>query len=188
MSSTFSLCLSTILLTFRFPLFVVCLFSGCITTSQELLLQTHSLTPLLDILHPPPDSSPSSSAPKLPFISISPQSLSSISASLPSPIPLPILLHRIRSFLPSIGIPHVADLTFARHISLSETVREFNERKLGLEGSGGLPMLASACPGWVCYAEKAHGEVLDKVARGRSSMGIMGGLVKGWWARRNGVE
>ena len=34
----------------------------------------------------------------------------------------------------------------------------------GREGAGGgahrgpLPMLASACPGWVCYAEKTHGE------------------------------
>ena len=49
-------------------------------------------------------------------------------------------------------------------------------------------MLASACPGWVCYAEKAHGEVLEKVGKGRSAMGVMGALVKGWWARRNNVE
>jgi hypothetical protein len=28
-------------------------------------------------------------------------------------------------------------------------------------GSGqGLPMLASACPGWVCYAEKTHGDYI----------------------------
>ena len=27
----------------------------------------------------------------------------------------------------------------------------------GLPGSQPLPMLASACPGWVCYAEKTHG-------------------------------
>jgi iron only hydrogenase large subunit-like protein len=146
--------------------------SGCITTS-------HSLGPLLDLL---PPNAPT----KVPFLTISPQSLSSLSASLPSPIPLPILLHRIRTFLPTIGIPHVADLTFARHISLSEAVREFAERRRG-EG-GGLPMLASACPGWVCYAEKAHGEVLEKVGKGRSGMGVMGALVKGWWARRNGVE
>ena len=24
--------------------------------------------------------------------------------------------------------------------------------------ANGLPMLASACPGWICYAEKTHGE------------------------------
>lgn len=36
-------------------------------------------------------------------------------------------------------------------------------------GSGGqpLPMLASACPGWVCYAEKTHGDhVLPYIATG----------------------
>ena len=26
--------------------------------------------------------------------------------------------------------------------------------------SGSLPMLASACPGWVCYAEKTHGDLV----------------------------
>ncbi|CDZ98585.1 iron hydrogenase [Phaffia rhodozyma] len=153
--------------------------SGCITTSQELLLQTHSLTPLLELL---PPNEPT----KTLFLSISPQSLSSISASLPTPLPLSTLLHRIQSFLPSIGIPHIADLTFARHLSLSETVQEFYERKAGQ--GGGLPMLASGCPGWICYAEKAHGEVLEKVGKGRSAMGIMGGLVKGWWARRNSID
>jgi iron only hydrogenase large subunit-like protein len=34
--------------------------------------------------------------------------------------------------------------------------------------AGPLPMLASACPGWVCYAEKTHGEhVLPYISTGR---------------------
>lgn len=154
--------------------------SGCITTSQELLLQTHSLNPLLELL---PPNAPS----KTIFLTISSQSLSSLSASLSSPLPLSTLLHRLHTFLPSIGIAHTADVTFARHISLSETIREFEERKAGAD-KGGLPMLASACPGWICYAEKAHGEVLEKVGRGRSAMGVMGALVKGWWARKHAIE
>lgn len=28
------------------------------------------------------------------------------------------------------------------------------------EPAGPLPMLASACPGWVCYAEKTHGSYI----------------------------
>ena len=40
----------------------------------------------------------------------------------------------------------------------------------GSSGGGGgqpLPMLASACPGWVCYAEKTHGDhVLPYIATG----------------------
>ena len=35
--------------------------------------------------------------------------------------------------------------------------------------SGTLPMLASACPGWVCYAEKTHGDlVLPFISAARS--------------------
>lgn len=32
-----------------------------------------------------------------------------------------------------------------------------------------LPMLASACPGWVCYAEKTHGKlVLPNISTAKS--------------------
>ena len=35
--------------------------------------------------------------------------------------------------------------------------------------SSTLPMLASACPGWVCYAEKTHGDtVLPYISTTRS--------------------
>lgn len=56
-----------------------------------------------------------------------------------------------------------------------------------LQGNG-LPMLASACPGWVCYAEKAHGELLGFVSAVRSSQGIMGALVKQWWGPKQGKK
>lgn len=37
------------------------------------------------------------------------------------------------------------------------------------ERSSTLPMLASACPGWVCYAEKTHGDlVLPFISTARS--------------------
>lgn len=42
----------------------------------------------------------------------------------------------------------------------------------GVRGSGNaqrLPMLASACPGWVCYAEKTHGDyVLPHISATKS--------------------
>lgn len=41
-------------------------------------------------------------------------------------------------------------------------------------------MLASACPGWICYAEKAHGEMLPFIARTKSPQQVMGTLVKHW--------
>ncbi|EGN99768.1 hypothetical protein SERLA73DRAFT_179963 [Serpula lacrymans var. lacrymans S7.3] len=49
-------------------------------------------------------------------------------------------------------------------------------------------MLASACPGWICYAEKAHSEMLPFIARTKSPQQIMGTLVKSWignqWGKR----
>ena len=42
-------------------------------------------------------------------------------------------------------------------------------RSRGDIGAETLPMLASACPGWVCYAEKTHGEyVLPYISTTRS--------------------
>lgn len=48
-----------------------------------------------------------------------------------------------------------------------------------------LPMLASACPGWICYAEKTHGQLLPYVAATKSPQQIMGTMVKTYFASRN---
>ena len=42
-----------------------------------------------------------------------------------------------------------------------------------------LPMLASACPGWVCYAEKTQPNALPYISTAKSAQQIMGELVKG---------
>ncbi|KZT57751.1 iron hydrogenase [Calocera cornea HHB12733] len=47
-------------------------------------------------------------------------------------------------------------------------------------------MLASACPGWVCYAEKTHGEMLPFMSRVKSPQQVMGTLVKEWLGKRWG--
>ncbi|KAL4434294.1 hypothetical protein ABPG75_000735 [Micractinium tetrahymenae] len=53
---------------------------------------------------------------------------------------------------------------------------------------GPLPMLASACPGWVCYAEKTHGDhVLPYISTGKSPQAVMGTLVKRRWCSAAGL-
>ena len=48
-----------------------------------------------------------------------------------------------------------------------------------LSGSGPLPVLTSACPGWVCYAEKTHGpHILSHISAVKSPQQVMGTLVK----------
>ena len=48
-------------------------------------------------------------------------------------------------------------------------------------------VLASACPGWVCYAEKSHPKTLPHISRIKSPQGIMGTLVKRHLAESLGV-
>ena len=125
---------------------------------------------------------------KVPVISIAPQTLASLAASISSsstsPVTLRQVLRRVEAFCKDVlGFAHVFDTTFARHISLLEHVREFTERK---NGEGQLPMLASACPGWVCYAEKTHAEMLPFISRTKSPQQVTGSLVKEWMAPKWG--
>ena len=140
--------------------------------------------------------SPTPTDTRTPIISISPQTLASLSASISAnsgqpPLPLLTLLRRIRSFLvqPRNGGWRVWDTTFSRHLSLRETRIEYEQRSKGKgKEKASLPILASACPGWVCYAEKAQGDLLPLLSNVRSSQGIMGALVKQWWASKLGIQ
>ena len=127
---------------------------------------------------------PVSAEHKVPILSIAPQSLASLAASVSSSssqnVSLLQILRRVSAFCRDVlGFAHVYDTTFARHISLLEHAKEFSERKAA-GGEGKLPMLASACPGWVCYAEKTHAEILPFISRTKSPQQVMGTLVKEW--------
>jgi len=79
-----------------------------------------------------------------------------------------------------LGFYRTYDITFARHLTLLEQAREFRERKKASMEGEKLPMLSSACPGWVCYAEKTHAEMIPFMSRIKSPQQIMGTLVKSW--------
>jgi iron only hydrogenase large subunit-like protein len=147
-------------------------------------MQSHN--EVLEVLSKNPPTGPFR---KIPVLSIAPQSIASLASSISSasstPVSLHVVLRRVRAFCKSkLGFEHVFDTTFARHIALLEHAREFDERKRGVAGAGKLPMLASACPGWVCYAEKTHGEMLPFIARTKSPQQVMGTLVKQWMGKR----
>jgi iron only hydrogenase large subunit-like protein len=60
------------------------------------------------------------------------------------------------------------------------------ERRDGSDPNLKMPMLASACPGWICYAEKAHQEMLPFISRTKSPQQVMGTLVKVWLGEKWG--
>ncbi|KAF7967854.1 hypothetical protein HWV62_32862, partial [Athelia sp. TMB] len=162
--------------------------SGCITSAESVLITLQSHTEVLNVLAANP--SPAAPEHKIPVISIAPQSLASLSAALSSssrtPTDVRRVLRRVQAFCTqALGFAHAFDTTFARHVALREHAREFAERRAG---EGKLPMLASACPGWICYAEKAHAEMLPFISRTKSPQQVMGTLVKEWLGEKWGKK
>lgn len=67
------------------------------------------------------------------------------------------MTRKLKSYFKGLGVGLVLDSRFGGDIALLESAAEFVER---FQQGSGLPMLASSCPGWVCYAEKKHGEFI----------------------------
>jgi iron only hydrogenase large subunit-like protein len=81
-------------------------------------------------------------------------------------------------------VDYVFDTTFSREFSLMEAAAEFIAR-YKKQYDLPTPMLASACPGWVCYAEKTHGDfVLPYISTTKSPQQIMGTIVKYYFANQ----
>lgn len=68
------------------------------------------------------------------------------------------------------------DINFARDLSLFEQAHEFVAR---FKENKDIPVIASACPGWICYAEKSLGDLaLPHISTTKSPQQVMGTLVK----------
>ena len=50
------------------------------------------------------------------------------------------------------------------------------------------PVLTSACPGWICYAEKTHPHVLPYISRIKSPQALTGTLIKSTLAKRYNIR
>uniref|UniRef100_A0A673MMH2 Nuclear prelamin A recognition factor-like protein n=1 Tax=Sinocyclocheilus rhinocerous TaxID=307959 RepID=A0A673MMH2_9TELE len=148
--------------------------SGCITSAESVLITQQSHEDLFRVLRQ------------------NKQQVSSSEASLAAHYGLSSseVARRLTSFLKNLGVHHVFDTGFSRSFSLLESQREFLERfSRKEEDKKALPMLASACPGWICYAEKTHGEfILPYISTTRSPQQMMGSLVKGYFASQKGVS
>ncbi|XP_019646366.1 PREDICTED: cytosolic Fe-S cluster assembly factor narfl-like isoform X1 [Branchiostoma belcheri] len=157
--------------------------SGCITSAEAVLITQQSQDELYRVLEQ--NRQAQTSQEKLVVISISPQSRTSLAArynlsSLDT-------ARKLTGFFKQLGAHYVFDTTFTRDFSLLESQREFVQRFQNKDTSAPLPMLASACPGWICYAEKTHGEyVLPYISTTKSPQQIMGSLVKDHFSKQQG--
>ncbi|KAF9110366.1 hypothetical protein BGX27_006461 [Mortierella sp. AM989] len=62
-----------------------------------------------------------------------------------------------------------------------------DEPAVAVETESAMPMLASACPGWICYAEKTHGYMLPYISETKSPQQIMGSMVKNHFGSQLGL-
>ncbi|MDL2294558.1 [FeFe] hydrogenase, group A [Ruminococcaceae bacterium OttesenSCG-928-D13] len=84
-----------------------------------------------------------------------------------------------------LGFNKVFDTDTAADITIIEEGKEFVER---VQNGGTLPLLTSCCPGWSKYCEINHSDMFANISSCKSPQGMMGGLIKTYWAEKNNVD
>ncbi|KAH8915521.1 iron hydrogenase [Atractiella rhizophila] len=164
---------------------------GCITSAESILVSMQSHEEVFRALSANPN--------LVPVVTISPQSLASLAAY--HKISKRQTLHGIRHFFKSVlGFRLVLDTTFAHSLVLDQASEELisslpTSMAASSEASTSklpLPILSSACPGFVCYAEKTRSSadvLLPRLSKVKSPMAVMGWMVKeGWLSKKIGVS
>ncbi|XP_012057524.1 PREDICTED: probable cytosolic Fe-S cluster assembly factor CPIJ010948 isoform X1 [Atta cephalotes] len=154
--------------------------SGCITSAESVLVTQQSREELLRVFQEKVvQQNVGSTDSKYIIVSLSVQPVLSLAQHYE--LTPEQTLHKLAGFFYRLGADAVLDMTVADDFVLLEAAKEFVERyKASKEGmKNQLPMLSSSCPGWVCYAEKTHGNfILPYISITKSPQQIMGSLVK----------
>ncbi|XP_049866783.1 probable cytosolic Fe-S cluster assembly factor GL21135 [Pectinophora gossypiella] len=165
--------------------------SGCITSAESVLVTRQSQEELLRVFSERKytDNKEVTKDVSLIVISLSPQPVLSLAARYK--LTPEDATRKLAGYFKSLGADLVLDMTVAEDLSLLEAQQEFLQRYQDQQADPGakhLPMLASSCPGWVCYAEKTHGTfILPYISSTKSPQQIMGSLVKQFLSKQREV-
>ncbi|KAH7366262.1 hypothetical protein KP509_18G070200 [Ceratopteris richardii] len=158
--------------------------SGCVTSAETVMLEQQSVDEFLKQV---------SSAEKAVIVSVSPQSRASL-ASYYGITPLQAL-KKLTTFFKSLGVKAVFDTSCSRDMSLIESCEEFikvykAQGTSNFKGQKrGFPLLASSCPGWVCYAEKTlDASILSHISCVKSPQQAMGAIIKRFACANMGLK
>lgn len=151
--------------------------SGCITSAEGVLITQQSQEELLKVLRENQtlkDTGDSDNEGKIIVFTISIQPLLSLAHRYQMSVEE--AARHLSGYLRQLGADYVLTTKIADDLALLECRQEFVER---YRDNADMTMLSSSCPGWVCYAEKTHGNfILPHIATTRSPQQIMGVLVK----------
>lgn len=173
--------------------------SGCVTSAETVLITQQSVDEFLKVMEQRQEL-------KKVVVSIAPQARASIAKHFG--LSAAQVQSKLRTFFKTLGVDLVLDTTASGDFSLIETANEFvtrfrqqkplewkkppislaesstktifpqGDENMEQDPYSAIPMLASACPGWVCYAEKSQQNVLPYISTTKSPQQIMGTLVK----------
>ncbi|KAE8637360.1 hypothetical protein CSA_011910 [Cucumis sativus] len=157
--------------------------SGCVTSAETVMLEKQSLDEFLSNLNKG----------KVVIVSLSPQSRASLAVHFGiSPLKV---FKKLTTFFKSMGVKAIFDTSCSRDLTLIEACNEFiaryrnsqqdNEEKC----KSSVPMISSACPGWICYAEKQHGSyILPYISSVKSPQQMIGSIVKHHMCQKLGIR
>ena len=154
--------------------------SGCVTSAEAVLVNEQSVKQLKEVLK---------DGTKMLVMSMCTPAIASLAAKYQLSVHQTTL--KVCSFFRSFGFHYVYDLSVAHDLCLRECVDEFlNRYKRKQDGDKkALPMLTSACPGWVCYTEKTHGDVvLPFMSKTKSPQQISGSLIKKFLTKTKSIQ
>lgn len=163
--------------------------SGCITSAEGVLITQQSQEEFLRVLNENKDFKTNSELDKVKTIvaTISQQAILSIATA--HELDFDKCVSHMAGYLKNLGVDFILDTKISDDLALLESRNEFLEKFKSIQFDTEnkmikLPMLASSCPGFVCYAEKTHGNfILPYISTTRSPQQIMGVLVKQYLAQ-----
>jgi len=142
--------------------------SGCVTSAEAVLVQLQSVQEVLDNLEKPNGRT---------FIAlVSPQSVASLAAAYG--VRWGEARGMVEEGLRRRGFEGVVDTDWGREVCAVGAWEEV--QKMLTSGAEELkkPILTSACPGFVCYAEAVHPYLLPHLSRMKSPQAILGTFIK----------
>ncbi|CAL6443723.1 unnamed protein product [Bathycoccus prasinos] len=160
--------------------------SGCVTSAETVLMEQQSVEEFLgqnfslegnQPLGGTHDGGRGGGRRRRLVVTLSPQSTASLAVKYS--VKYEEMLEKMCGFFKThFNAQAVCSSTEARAASRARYAKEFTERKKA--SSGLLPMIASACPGWVCYAEKTENALRDVnlLAKAKSPQAIAGTFAK----------
>lgn len=163
--------------------------SGCITSAESVLVTQQSQEELIRVFNEKNELIKAGHSDEAKFIVVSIAVQPILSLAEKYEMNANECAARLSGYFKKLGADMVVDMTNADDFVLLETQKEFMRRYLASNeaASKNLPMLASSCPGWVCYAEKTHGSfILPYISTTKSAQQIMGSIIKDYVSKNLG--